>query len=246
MSEAPATLFEAIRPRLLAICCRILASRAEAEDVVQETWLKWHRADHAALQTPAAWLTTVARHLAIDRLRQAARELALAEAASAGAETHSPSPEEWLASRSELARAFELLHQRLSAAERVALVLHEAFDCEHAEIAAELGTTPSNSRQIVHRARRRILREPLREPSREPLRERQREPAPAPVGEELSRALVQDFLAAMQELDRQAVLTLVGDRAIQAQLGAMQAEFLQIRAQIQKLTLGKLILAIAA
>ncbi|HZV64824.1 MAG TPA: sigma-70 family RNA polymerase sigma factor, partial [Telluria sp.] len=154
-AEAPETIFETLRPRLLAISYRILASRAEAEDVIQETYLKWHRADRAALLAPAAWLTTVARHLSIDRLRQYRREAGAAAAAATEAQT--PSPEDLLCRRADLALAFALLHERLSPDERIALVLHTAFECEHAEIAAELGTTASNSRQLLHRARERIL-----------------------------------------------------------------------------------------
>lgn len=67
-------LFEASRRRLLSIAYRMLGSVAEAEDVVQETWMRWHAADCRQLQTPVAWLTTVATRLSIDRLRQLQRE----------------------------------------------------------------------------------------------------------------------------------------------------------------------------
>ena len=222
-AEAPETIFETLRPRLLAISYRILSSRAEAEDVIQETYLKWHRADRDALLAPAAWLTTVVRHLSIDRLRQCRRETA----AAADGQAQAPSPEDLLCRRADLALAFALLHERLSPDERIALVLHTAFECEHAEIAAELGTTASNSRQLLHRARERILREPARRP----------------VGERLSRELIQDFLLAMQGLDKQAVMTLVGHGAVRGQLRAMETGYLQIRRHIRQLTLGKAVLA---
>jgi RNA polymerase sigma-70 factor (ECF subfamily) len=222
-AEAPETIFETLRPRLLAISYRILSSRAEAEDVIQETYLKWHRADREALLAPAAWLTTVVRHLSIDRLRQCRRETA----AATDGQAQAPSPEDLLCRRADLALAFALLHERLSPDERIALVLHTAFECEHAEIAAALGTTASNSRQLLHRARERILREPARRP----------------VGERLSRELIQDFLLAMQGLDKQAVMTLVGQGAVRGQLRAMETGYLQIRRHIRQLTLGKAVLA---
>ncbi|MGN6805797.1 MAG: sigma factor [Trinickia sp.] len=71
--------FQRMRARLTSIVARMLASRAEAEDVVQEVWLKWQAADAAALHTPPAWLTTVATRLALDRLRRLAAERAARE-----------------------------------------------------------------------------------------------------------------------------------------------------------------------
>ena len=71
-----ASSFEAARARLVALAYRMLGSRAEAEDVVQDVWLKWHLADTGTVQTPAAWLTTITTRTAIDRLRHAQRERA--------------------------------------------------------------------------------------------------------------------------------------------------------------------------
>jgi RNA polymerase sigma-70 factor (ECF subfamily) len=75
--------FEQLRPRLTAISRRIVGSRAEAEDIVQDCYLKWHAARRAALATPAAWLTTVVQRQSIDRLRRRTRDEAAAQAASA-------------------------------------------------------------------------------------------------------------------------------------------------------------------
>ncbi len=68
------TLFDRHRPRLHAIAYRMLGSVAEAEDVVQDAWLRWHGADRATLENPEAWLVTVTTRLAIDRLRAARAE----------------------------------------------------------------------------------------------------------------------------------------------------------------------------
>ena len=158
--------FERLRPRLTAIGRRIVGSDAEAEDVVQDCFLKWLAADRAALDTPAAWLTTVVRHGAIDRLRARARDgealaaLALDPANDAGYHaadcSGATSPEDALLRRAELAEGLARLLALPSPAERVALVLHDALDCAHADIAALLGILPATARQHVSRARRRL------------------------------------------------------------------------------------------
>ena len=76
--SAPPTdsdVFAALRPRLFSIAYRMLGTRTDAEDVLQDAWLRWHRADHAALQSAEAWLVTVVTRLAIDRLRAASSSL---------------------------------------------------------------------------------------------------------------------------------------------------------------------------
>jgi RNA polymerase sigma-70 factor (ECF subfamily) len=158
--------FERLRPRLTAIGRRIVGSAADAEDVVQDCFVKWLAADRAALDTPAAWLTTVVRHGAIDRLRARARDdealaaMAL-DAANDGAghganDSGAPSPEDALLRRADLAEGLARLLARLSPAERMALVLHDALDCAHADIAVLLGILPATARQHVSRARRRL------------------------------------------------------------------------------------------
>ena len=74
MTDTDGAMFETLRPRLKAISRRIVGSEAEAEDVVQDCFLKWQDVEQAALATPAAWLTTVVRHQSIDRLRKRAEE----------------------------------------------------------------------------------------------------------------------------------------------------------------------------
>ena len=156
-----ASSFEAVRARLLALAYRMLGSRAEAEDVVQDVWLKWHLADTQAVQTPAAWLTTITTRAAIDRLRHVQRERASQAAGwlpEPWLDEVAPSAEELALRAAEMSYGVMLLLERLKPDERAAFVLHEAFDCDYAEIAKILDRTPANCRQIVHRAKARLQR----------------------------------------------------------------------------------------
>jgi len=200
------TLFEQLRPRLKAISYRIIGSEAEAEDVVQDCFLKWHGAEQQTLVTPAAWLTTIVQHHSIDRLRKRARDMQAAHAATElAAEADPAPPESTLLLRAELAEALARL-LALSPAERLALVLHDVFECAHADIAAILGAKEATARQHVSRARRR-----LREHN---------EPAPE---EKLNRDLVRRFHAALHGLDTPAVVRLLTD--IQPQACANDASY---------------------
>ncbi|MEX3976489.1 sigma-70 family RNA polymerase sigma factor [Paraburkholderia caribensis] len=154
--------FEAMRARLFALAYRMLGSRAEAEDIVQDAWLKWHAADPREVRSPAAWLTTIATHLAIDRLRH----LQIERATRSGGwmpepwiESLAPSAEDLALQAVQMSYGVMLLLERLKPEERAAFVLHEAFDCDYAEIGKVLAKTPANCRQMVHRARARLQRE---------------------------------------------------------------------------------------
>ena len=156
-----ASSFEAVRARLLALAYRMLGSRAEAEDVVQDVWLKWHLADTQAVQSPVAWLTTITTRTAIDRLRHVQRERASHAAGwlpEPWLDEVAPSTEELALRASEMSYGVMLLLERLKPDERAAFVLHEAFDCDYAEIARILERTPAACRQIVHRAKARLQR----------------------------------------------------------------------------------------
>ncbi|MFM0614613.1 sigma-70 family RNA polymerase sigma factor [Paraburkholderia nemoris] len=156
-----ASSFEAVRARLLALAYRMLGSRAEAEDVVQDVWLKWHLADTQEVLTPAAWLTTITTRAAIDRLRHVQRERASQAAGwlpEPWLDGVAPSAEELALRAAEMSYGVMLLLERLKPDERAAFVLHEAFDCDYAEIAKILDRTPASCRQIVHRAKTRLQR----------------------------------------------------------------------------------------
>lgn len=156
-----ASSFEAVRARLLALAYRMLGSRAEAEDVVQDVWLKWHLGEAQEVRTPAAWLTTLTTRVAIDRLRHVQRERASQAAGwlpEPWLDEVAPSAEELALRAAEMSYGVMLLLERLKPDERAAFVLHEAFDCDYAEIAKILDRTPAGCRQIVHRAKARLQR----------------------------------------------------------------------------------------
>ncbi|MBN3806823.1 sigma-70 family RNA polymerase sigma factor [Paraburkholderia sp. Ac-20336] len=156
-----ASSFEAARARLLALAYRMLGSRAEAEDLVQDAWLKWHLADTQAVQTPVAWLTTLTTRMAIDRFRQVQRERASQTTGwlpEPWLDEVAPSAEELALRTADMSYGVMLLLEHLKPEERAAFVLHEAFDCDYAEIASILERTPTTCRQIVHRAKARLQR----------------------------------------------------------------------------------------
>lgn len=155
-TDAP---FTALRPRLFGIAYRMLGVRADAEDVLQDAWLRWNAADHAGLQSAEAWLVTVVTRLSIDRLRAARTErdayvgLWLPEPI-VELDEHTPETAAELAS--DLSVAFLHLLERLAPEERAAFLLRQVFDYDYDEIAAILGKTEAALRQMVHRAGERV------------------------------------------------------------------------------------------
>ncbi|CAB3786267.1 hypothetical protein LMG28688_02230 [Paraburkholderia caffeinitolerans] len=157
-----AAVFDQERARLLALATRVLGSRAEAEDVVQDAWFRWREADAQAVRVPQAWLATATVRLAIDRLRKQRRERAGEREAPGAApwlDDAAPSAEEAGLRAARLADGLLMLLERLGPLEQAVFVLREAFDCDYAEIAALTGCTPVHCRQIVRRARVRLVRE---------------------------------------------------------------------------------------
>ncbi|MGW1157382.1 sigma-70 family RNA polymerase sigma factor [Streptomyces sp. NPDC002513] len=163
MDSAAIDRFEASRGRLASLAYRLLGSAADAEDAVQDTFLRWQAADRERIEAPEAWLTKVVTNLCLDRLRsaQARHERA------AGAWLPEPllegdpmlGPAETFEQRESVSLAVLTLMERLSPVERAAYVLREAFSYSHAEIAGILDITESASQQHVHRARRRVAAE---------------------------------------------------------------------------------------
>ncbi len=153
------------KARLFGIAYRMLGTRADAEDLVQEAYIRWHGADPAEIETPDAWLTTVVTRLAIDRLRKA----------SVQRETYigpwlpeplivdqSLSPEMRAELESDVSMAFMVMLERLSPMERAVFLLHDVFDLAHAEIAKVVAKSETAVRQIVSRARVRVRSERAR------------------------------------------------------------------------------------
>jgi RNA polymerase sigma factor (sigma-70 family) len=144
-------LFEAERPRLVGIASRVLGDRAEAEDIVQQSWLRLHRTDTEIDNLPA-WLTTVTTRLCLDRLR--ARTPVPVEDVELVEAGHDPADDAALADS--VGRALHLVLDRLSPRERVAFVLHDSFGYEFPTIAALLDTTPAAARKLASRARAKV------------------------------------------------------------------------------------------
>lgn len=149
-----AEAFAAARPRLQALAYRMLGSVGDAEDVVQETYIRWHGAD-ASIRTPAAWLTTACTRICIDRLRKAKVE----RAAYVGTWLPEPvavEPPEDEALGESLSLAFLVMLERLSPPERAAYLLHDVFESDYTAIAAALDKSEAACRQLVSRARKSL------------------------------------------------------------------------------------------
>ena len=153
------------RPRLLGLAYRMLGVMEEAEDVVQEAYLRWHQAERADVRSSEAWLVTVVSRLAIDRLRRVATERAdyvgpwrpePVAIDAAGAPAPLPAPDHRAELASDLSVALLVLLERLAPEERAAFLLREVFGAEYAEIARILERRQDAVRQMVHRARTRI------------------------------------------------------------------------------------------
>ena len=151
--------FEQHRGRLYGIAYRMLGSRAEAEDIVQEAWLRWDRAASDDIRVPKAWLITATTRLCIDRLRQlhADREVVRGPVAARAADAGAAPPADGATElASDLSMAFLAVLERLAPEERAAFLLHDVFDSGYDDIARILGKSEAACRQIVSRARRRV------------------------------------------------------------------------------------------
>jgi RNA polymerase sigma-70 factor, ECF subfamily len=192
--------FQQQRPRLYGIAYRMLGTRADAEDMLQEAYLRWHKTDAERVRTPEAWLTTTVTRLCIDRLRAARTEREsyvgpwLPEPLI-GEEVPPPDRKSELAS--DLSVAFLVVLERLAPEERAAFLLHEAFDCGYPEVARILGKNEASCRQIVHRARERVRRDRPR----------------FQVSEAARTRLLEKFMAALQAQDQEALLALFAEDA---------------------------------
>lgn len=149
--------FEAERPRLTGLAYRITGSRTVAEDLVQDAWLRWDGTDRAAVQRPAAWLTTVTSRLALDHLK-AARTTREAYVGPWLPEpvTVEPGPAEQAELAESLSIGFLALLERLGPTERVVFLLADVFALPFDEIASVVDRSAEACRQVASRARQRI------------------------------------------------------------------------------------------
>ncbi|MGW6568905.1 sigma-70 family RNA polymerase sigma factor [Streptomyces sp. NPDC054975] len=185
MDSAAIERFEAGRGRLASLAYRLLGSAADAEDAVQDTFLRWQAADRERVEVPEAWLTKVVTNLCLDRLRsaQARHERAAGDWLPEPLLEGDPmlGPADTFEQRESVSLAVLTLMERLSPVERAVYVLREAFSYSHAEIAGILGITESASQQHVHRARTRVGAERRRGGETDPVS---------------ARRVVEEFLAA--------------------------------------------------
>ncbi|OLZ62581.1 RNA polymerase subunit sigma-70 [Streptomyces sp. IMTB 2501] len=176
--------FEASRPRLEAIAYRLLGSASEAEDAVQETYLRWQAADVGRIQVPEAWLTKVLTNLCLNQLTsaRARRETYVGQWLPEPLLAGDPmlGPADTAEQRESVSYAVLTLLERLTPGERAVYVLREAFDYPHREIAEILDLTEAASQQIFHRAKRHVADGRTR----------------TEIDEAAARRIVEEFLAA--------------------------------------------------
>nr|WP_272954982.1 sigma-70 family RNA polymerase sigma factor [Kribbella shirazensis] len=154
--EEALAIFVSVRSRLMAIAYRILASTSEAEDVVQEVWLRWQKTDRTVVVEPQALLVTMAVRLALNVKQSARRRHETFMTPAVPVATDASDDPASLAERSEaVEQAVQIIMERLTPRERAALVLREAFDYPYGQLADFLHLGAANTRQLVSRARRR-------------------------------------------------------------------------------------------
>jgi RNA polymerase sigma factor (sigma-70 family) len=190
------TDFDAERPRLIAIASRILGSEADADDVLQEAWLRLSRTDN--VDNLPAWLTTVVTRLCLDHLRKRRTRSETEAEAPADRAALDPEADALLAER--LDGAMQVVLDALAPAERAAFVLHDVFGYPFDEISAVMGRSGTAVRQLASRARRKV------------------QGAPEPVAERATRAesrrVVEAFLGAAHGGDLTTLLSLLAPDAV--------------------------------
>ena len=228
--------FEANRAHLSAAAYRMLGSRSEADDAVQEAWLRLNRADTSDVGNLGGWLTTVVARICLDmlRARKTRREEPLDMPAHAGLADRAKDPEREAAFADSVGLALLVVLQTLAPAERVAFVLHDMFDLPFDEIAPIIGRSSAATRQLASRARRRV----------------QGVDEAPDVDFTRKRAIAEAFLAASRNSDLEALLAVLAPdvvfrpdtTAAQYGIGAMRgaagvAEAFKGRAQAAELAI---------
>ncbi|GAA2138152.1 RNA polymerase sigma factor SigJ [Kitasatospora kazusensis] len=202
LSMSDVDRFEGTRPRLEAIAYRLLGSAAEAEDAVQETFLRWQATDVGRIEVPEAWLTKVLTNFCLNQLTsaRARRETYvgtwLPEPLLAGDPMLGPA--DTVEQRESVSYAVLVLLERLSPGERAVYVLREAFDYPHREIAGILDITEAGSQQIYHRAKKHVADGKAR----------------TEIDEAAARRIVEEFLAAATSGRTEPLLRLLTQDAV--------------------------------
>lgn len=194
--------FEAHRALLFSIAYRMLGSVADAKDMVQETFVRWHQQDPSGISSAKAWLISTITRLSIDQLRSARHRrehyvgVWLPEPLVGADDARTPDHVALLADS--LGLAFLHVLEELSPLERAIFLLREAFDYDYAEIAAIVEKSEANCRQLFHRAKTRVQSRAWTE---------------EPAGEKAER-VVQQFLEACSSGDLQSFLAVLTDDAV--------------------------------
>jgi RNA polymerase sigma-70 factor (ECF subfamily) len=152
-------VFTTDRPLLFSIAYRMLGSASDAEDVLQDAWLRYRRVDQSTIRSPKAFATTIVTRLCLDRLKsvRTAREEYIGPWLPEPVLTSEvESPDTALQRAESVTLAFLVLLEKLSPEERAVFLLKDVFEYDHSEIAEMLDTTVDNSRQLLHRAKVRI------------------------------------------------------------------------------------------
>jgi len=197
--DRAAEIFGSHQPRLFGIAYRMLRTRADAEDVLQDAYLRWHEAAGKDIRSPVAFLITITTRLCVDRIRDRKKEreqCTRPELPHRIAQECVPSPEARLEIADEVSVAFLAVLERLGAGERAAFLLHEVFDYDYPEVAQMIGKSEAACRQLVHRALLRVS-----------------EAGPRfVVSAESWERLLAKFLAAVRTGDRETLMSLLAEK----------------------------------
>src|ERR1044071_3015349 len=190
--------FHELRPLLFALAYRMLGTRAGAEDIVQEAWLRWRGAGDEEIRAPKSYLTTIVARLALDALKAAYRK----RETYVGSWLPEPLVEPAGTQRAEMAESLKLafLHilETLSPDERAVFLLRDVFDAQYPEIAAALDTSEANARQLLTRARKHLH-------ARRPR---------FPVDRSLHQQVLQQFLQACATGDASRLAAMLSERVV--------------------------------
>jgi len=205
-----ADTFTQHRARLFGIAYRMLGTKADAEDVLQDAYLRWHNADTAQVESPEAWLTTATTRLSIDRLRH----LKVEREAYFGpwlpeplGEADTQTPEAAAELDSDVSIAFMAMLEALAPEERAAFILHDIIDDDYVDIADALGKSEAACRQMVHRARERLTARRRR----------------FVVDEATRTRMLRKFIGAVATGDRQQIMAVFADDAVMTSDGGGKA-----------------------
>jgi RNA polymerase sigma-70 factor (ECF subfamily) len=191
--------FQEHRAHLHAVAYRMLGSRSEADDAVQEAWLRLSRSDTSGVENLGGWLTTIVARVSLNMLhsRRSRREQPVGDGMPTTAATGAVDPEQEALQADSVGLALMVVLDTLTPAERLAFVLHDMFAVPFEEIAPMVGRTPTAARQLASRARRRV------------------QGAAVPQGDQAGhREIVDAFLAASRGGDFQALLSLLDPEVV--------------------------------